>query len=143
MPSLERSVHIARPPELVWDFLSDFTTTEQWDPPTRETVRVEGDGGLGTVYRNRSRLLGQDARVTYTVVDHDPPQVLRLRGDAGRVQFLDTIEVEPVDGGTRVRYTVEYRLHGLARLAAPLFGRTMRKVADDAARQMGTVLDGL
>jgi hypothetical protein len=30
----------------VWAFLSDFTTTEEWDPPTVSTVRVTGDGKL-------------------------------------------------------------------------------------------------
>lgn len=143
MPVLDRSVYTSRPAELVWSFLSDFTTTEQWDPPTQETRRVEGDGGVGTVYRNRSRVLGQDTEITYTVVEHQPPHRLQLRGDAGRVQFLDTIEVQRLGSEVRVHYTVEYRLKGLAKVATPLFSRTMDKVADDAAEQMGAVLNAL
>jgi hypothetical protein len=41
----------------VWAFLSDFTTTEGWDPPTVSTVRATGDGGVGTEYANTSRVL--------------------------------------------------------------------------------------
>ncbi len=138
-----RHVATSRPAELVWDFLADFTT-EQWDPPTRQTRRTAGDGGVGTVYRNGSHLFGVDAPVTYTVVDHEPPRRLRLRGDAGRVQFLDTIEVHDVRAGrARVDYTVQFDVRGAARVLTPLAVLAMRRVADDAARQMGRVLDEL
>ena len=51
MPVLDRSVYTSRPAELVWSFLSDFTTTEQWDPPTQETRRVEGDERVDEIVR--------------------------------------------------------------------------------------------
>jgi carbon monoxide dehydrogenase subunit G len=143
MPTTERTVHAHQPADVVWRFLSDFTTTEQWDPPTRRTERVRGDGGVGTVYHNVSRVLGRDKDITYTVVDHEAPTRLVLRGDAGRVQFLDTIEVHDLGGETRVRYTVQYTVSGPAKLATPLAKRGMEKVADDAAQQMGRVLAGL
>lgn len=140
MPTTERNVYTSQPLEKVWAFLSDFTTTEQWDPPTRSTERVEGDGTTGTVYQNVSTVLGRDAEVTYTVVAHEPPLRLQLRGDAGRVQFLDTIELQPLGEEVRVRYHVDYRLTGIGRLATPLAKKTMEKVADDAAEQMTKVL---
>ncbi len=136
MPTTERNVYTRQPVEKVWAFLSDFTTTEQWDPPTRTTVKVRGDGGPGTVYHNVSQVLGRDKDITYTVVAHEAPYRLQLRGDAGRVQFLDTIEVQPLAEETRVRYTVEYSLKGPAKLATPLAKKGMEKVADDAAEQM-------
>ena len=143
MPTLERSIYTARPAELVWDFLADFTTTEQWDPPTRSAERVAGDGGPGTVYRSVSRVMGHEVPITYTVTDRRDPHLLRLVGDAGRVRFLDTIEVQPLGAETRVRYTVQIATRGLARPLTPLLGRAMGKVADDAAAQMKRVLDAL
>lgn len=143
MPQLVRSVYTSRPLELVWSFLSDFTTTEQWDPPTRRTRRVEGDGGVGTVYKNVSHVRGRDVPITYTVVEHTPPHRLQLRGDAGRVQFLDTIDLQPLADEVRIRYTVDYRLRGPAVVATPLFARAMNRVADDAAVRLKTVLDEL
>ena len=35
-------------------YLSDFTTTNEWDPGTVSTERVSGDGGVGTTYHNTS-----------------------------------------------------------------------------------------
>ncbi|MCW2817018.1 MAG: Polyketide cyclase / dehydrase and lipid transport [Nocardioides sp.] len=143
MPTTERSVYTSQPIEKVWAFLSDFTTTEQWDPPTQSTERVEGDGGVGTVYRNVSKVMGRDKEITYTVVEHDAPHRLQLRGDAGRVQFLDTIELQPLPDEVRVHYTVQYTLKGPAKIATPLAKKGMDKVADDAASQMTKVLSQL
>jgi carbon monoxide dehydrogenase subunit G len=143
MPTTERNVYVSLPIDTVWQFLSDFTTTEQWDPPTQRTERIEGDGGVGTVYHNVSKVLGRDKDVTYTVVAHEPPTRLQLRGDAGRVQFLDTIELQGLGGETRVRYTVRYTVTGLARVATPLAKKGMERIADDAADQMSRVLSEL
>ena len=40
MPRVEETVTTSAGRDEVWAFLSDFTTTEQWDPPTVSTVRV-------------------------------------------------------------------------------------------------------
>ena len=40
MPVVERTITVDQPPELVWRFVSDFTTTEEWDPPTVSTERT-------------------------------------------------------------------------------------------------------
>jgi hypothetical protein len=52
---IARTVTVDRPAGVVFDYVSDFTTTTEWDPGTVDTVRVDGDGGVGTTYRNRSR----------------------------------------------------------------------------------------
>ncbi len=71
------------------------------------------------------------------------PEGLQLRGDAGRVQFLDAIELQPLVDEVRVRYVVEYHLTGLSKVATPLAKGGMEKVADDAAEQMAKVLADL
>jgi uncharacterized protein YndB with AHSA1/START domain len=52
---LQRSVTVDASPEKVFAYLSDFTTTEEWDPGTVRCVRTSGDGGVGTVYLNTSK----------------------------------------------------------------------------------------
>ena len=46
--------------QVVFAYLSDFTTTTEWDPGTVRTTRESGDGGIGTRYRNVSRFLGRE-----------------------------------------------------------------------------------
>ncbi len=43
---LARTVTTANPLDKVFAYLSDFTTTTEWDPGTVRTVRTAGDGGL-------------------------------------------------------------------------------------------------
>jgi hypothetical protein len=47
---LLRTVVVENPLGAVFDYLSDFTTTTQWDPGTVTTVRQHGNGGIGTTY---------------------------------------------------------------------------------------------
>ena len=72
MAEIERVLTVDKPTALVWDYLSDFCSTNDWDPGTVETVRTSGDGGPGTTYRNTSRFLGRETRLTYTVTEMRP-----------------------------------------------------------------------
>jgi len=47
---IQRTVETQAAPRAVFDYLSDFTRTTEWDPGTVSTVRVQGDGGVGTIY---------------------------------------------------------------------------------------------
>src|SRR5688572_7664880 len=77
MPHIERTITVPKPVDQVWAFLSDFTTTELRDPPTVRTTRESGDGGVGTVYRNVSKILGHETEIEYTVVDVEPLKKLQ------------------------------------------------------------------
>jgi hypothetical protein len=62
-----RTVVVDKPLKAVFDYVSDFTTTTDWDPGTVITMREHGNGGLGTTYRNTPRLLGRTTELTYLV----------------------------------------------------------------------------
>jgi len=60
MPTIERTITADTPLEHVWAYLTDFVTTEEWDPPTVSTTLVSGDGDVGSVYKNVSKILSHD-----------------------------------------------------------------------------------
>ena len=91
MPSVERTVTTDQPLSKVWAYLSDFTNTEEWDPPTVTTTRTSGDGDVGTTYHNVSKLLGSEQEVDYVVTEYDVEKTFQLKGDAGSIKLLDTI----------------------------------------------------
>ncbi len=143
MPSIERTITVDQPLEVVWEFLSDFTNTEKWDPPTVSTVRTGGDGGVGTVYRNVSKILGHEAEVEYTVTECRAPSLLRLRGTANGLELEDTIRLDSSGSGVTVSYTAEFKPQGVAKLVEPLLPLGLKKLGDDAAAQMHEVLSRL
>jgi carbon monoxide dehydrogenase subunit G len=136
MPDIERMITVPGRQEEVWAFLSDFTTTEEWDPPTQSTERLSGDGGVGTRYRNISKVLGNDTEIIYTVVVHEPPRRLELDGDTSSMKMHDTIEVEQVGPDVRVRYRAEFHPQGAAKLATPLLPPALKVLGDSASEQM-------
>ena len=137
MQEIERTVVVPGGDlQRIWAYVSDFTTTEEWDPPTQTTVRVSGDGGVGTVYRNVSKVLGSETEVTYTVVAHEAPHRLELDGETGSMDLHDEITVEDVGGEIHVRYRAEFQPRGAMRLAEPLLPLGLKKIGDDAAKQL-------
>ena len=77
---ITRVIETSTPVDRVYAYLSDFTTTNEWDPGTVETVRVAGDGGVGSRYRNTSSFMGRKTKLTYVVREVVPDERLRAPG---------------------------------------------------------------
>ena len=92
---LQKTVVIDKPRDAVFDYLSDFTTTTEWDPGTVVTVNHHGDGGAGTTYLNTSTFLGRKTQLTYVVREFIPGERIRLRGENKTVIAVDTMSVHP------------------------------------------------
>ena len=92
---LQRTVTVQKPLDKVFAYLSDFTTTTEWDPGTVKTVRTSGDGTFGTEYLNTSTFAGRQTQLTYVVVDLVPNRHISLRGENKTVIALD--DVHPVE----------------------------------------------
>lgn len=143
MPSVERTVTVDQPIEKVWSYLSDFRSTEEWDPPTVSTTRTSGDGGVGTAYHNVSKFLGSETEVEYIVTEHVAQQRFQLRGDAGSLDLLDTITFEETPTGTSVTYHAEFAPRGATKLVEPLMPPALNALADKVAASMEEQLKAL
>lgn len=140
MPTIRRTVTLDRPQAEVWAFLSDFTTTEQWDPGTVRTTRRSGDGGVGTIYDNVSKFAGRESELTYTVEAFEPERMIRLRGENPAVTATDTMTFTGDGSRTQVEYVAVFDFHGWLRFAAPLMAPLFKRLGDDAADGMRRAL---
>lgn len=140
---LQRTVTTNASPEAVFAYLSDFTTTTEWDPGTVRTVLVEGDGGVGTTYRNTSKFMGRETQLTYEVIDHRPDSVFAVRGENGSVVAQDTIEIEAEGFASKVTYTADFQFKGLGKLVSPLLAPALKKLGDDAENGLREALGKL
>jgi carbon monoxide dehydrogenase subunit G len=134
---------VKKPLDEVWTYLSDFRTTEQWDPPTVSTVRTSGDGGVGTTYTNVSKFLGNETEVEYVVTECVEHQRFQLAGDAGSIKLLDTITFEHDGHETSVTYLAEMEPVGAAKLATPLMPAALKILGDKVAASMKDRLNQL
>lgn len=143
-PSVTRTLTTPTPPEVVFDHLADFTTSERWDPGTESTERVSGDGGVGTTYRNVSTFLGRQVTVTYTAVELERPTRVHFVGRNDQFEGHDVLSLRARrDGGTEVRYHAEFSFSGATALAAPLVAAYLPVLARTTVRQLKADLDSL
>ena len=141
--TIERVVTVDQSVETVFAYLSDFETTTEWDPGTVSTVKVEGDGGPGTKYRNTSSFAGRETELEYVVQQLEAGKVFQLRGENKTVSALDTMTFRPADGGTEVTYRAEFEFKGVTRLIEPLFKSQFKKLGDEAEQGMREALSKL
>ncbi|MGX9673972.1 SRPBCC family protein [Mycobacterium sp. HM-7] len=134
MIDAQRQVVVAAPADAVFAYLADFTTTQQWDPGTVRTVRIGGDGGVGTRYANTSRFAGRTSEITYEVTSLTPGQSIELRGVNPHLIARDTITVSPHADGTQVTYRIRFAFQGWLRWLEPLLRLAVTHLLDDGAR---------
>jgi hypothetical protein len=140
---LLKTVVVEKPLDVVFGYLSDFTTTTDWDPGTVTTVRRHGDGGVGTTYLNTSTFLGRATQLTYIVREFIPGKRIRLRGENKTVIAVDTLTFRPVASGTEVTYAAEFTFKGPSRIVAPLLKPAFERLGNEAEAGMRTALNRL
>lgn len=130
MITMQRELTTDSAPEAVFAYLSDFTTTEQWDPGTVRTVRIAGDGGVGTRYANTSRFAGRTSDLVYVVTSLIPGQSIELRGENASVIAHDTIVVAAHPEGCLISYRVRFAFQGWLRWTEPLLRLVVANLLD-------------
>jgi carbon monoxide dehydrogenase subunit G len=127
--------------EQAFAYLSDFSTSAEWDPGVVEAQRVgTGAVGKGTEFRLVAKFLGRTTPLTYRVLEYEPPSAVTFLGESGTVVSHDRITFDTIATGTRVTYDAELRLKGLLRVADPLLTRAFNRVGDRALGGLRAVL---
>jgi carbon monoxide dehydrogenase subunit G len=138
---VERTFTVPRPPEEVFDYLGDFTNTNEWDPGTVETRRTSGDGGVGTVYANTSEFLGRQVELTYETIVHDRPTKVQFRGRNDKAIATDTMTFTAAGAGTEIHYRADFVFSTLVNLIAPIFVKPkIEKLADETVAEIKKAL---
>ena len=143
MPSAHRSFTTTTPPDAVYAYLADFANATQWDPGTVECARIDGDGGVGTRYRNVSSFLGRTTELEYVAMELNAPSFVHFEGRNEQFTGHDRIRIEAAGAGSRVTYDADFAFKGAARFAAPLVSLYLPVLARKTVDQLRDTLDGL
>ena len=138
-----RTFSVAPDPATVLEYLADFGNAEQWDPGTESCTRKDsGPVRVGSAWHNVSKIVGIETELTYTLEEWTPSKVV-LVGVNDTATSTDIIEVEPDGQGSRITYTSDVEMHGIAKLATPLVKIVFAKLGNETEDQMSEVLNGL
>ena len=134
MPHYATTISSPRPASEVFAYLSDFSTTQEWDPGVAEAERLDdGPIAVGSRFHVVAEFMGRKTPLVYAVVAYDAPHSITLRGDNATVISLDTIAFEPTArGGTRVSYDADLTLKGPLGLGDPLLKLVFNRIGDRA-----------
>ena len=104
-PTTEATVHVAAPPERVWELVSDIHLIASLSTELQEVEWIDGPAALGAAFRGRNRHpLAGEWTTTSRVVEFVPPQVFAWAvGDPANPAALWRFELTPRDGGTELR----------------------------------------
>jgi uncharacterized protein YndB with AHSA1/START domain len=77
MARIEGEVTIARPVEVVFDYVADQSNEPQYNPNMVRAEKVTaGPIGTGTTFRSAVRSAGRTAEMVIEVTRYDPPRLL-------------------------------------------------------------------
>ena len=127
-PQASHEVVVKRPIEEVFAYLADGERCTEWRPGVVSIARVSGDGGVGTRYAQQVRgPMGRSIAADYEITRSDPPRLLEFQTVTGPARPHGLYELEELDGGTRVRFTLDADLGGVRGL---LMGGAVQRTMD-------------
>ncbi|MBI3944563.1 MAG: SRPBCC family protein [Armatimonadetes bacterium] len=114
MASIEQTTRIQAPIEAVFEFLAHPENNKEWIPDVIESRKLtDGPNGPGARFRFVSRApLGLPVWAEAEITEMEPPRRLAFCSTRG-VQHCGRWDLEPENGGTRVRFRIDYRLSGI------------------------------
>lgn len=133
MPSLHHEITIDRPPEVVFEHVTDPDKVPEWIDGA-EAVEVEGELREGATVRTEMRFLGIPFTNESTVTVYEPPFHWGFKGD--KPFPVDVrVELQPEGDGTRVTQDSDVEPQGFFKVGAEVFARRLDKqVSEDFER---------
>jgi hypothetical protein len=121
--------------------VSDFSTTQDWDPGVVEGEKLTPGGvDIGSKFRIVARFMGRNSELIYEVTEFTPGRRVVLRGENATVLSVDEITVEPTPSGSRLTYSADLTLKGPLKLLDPVLGIAFDGIAKKALSGLTTYL---
>ena len=128
MAHAENSLTSARPSATIVAFLLDGASNPLWRPAVLSISKEPGSPlGVGAVYRQQ--LKGPGGRPIagdYEITEYQPNETLAFRVIAGPARPTGIYHLSETGGHTVVRFTLDLRPTGVARLMDPIITSTMK-----------------
>lgn len=139
---VERTFTVSRSVEDVFDYLSNFENTEEWDPGTLSTRLISGEGGLGTQYANRSEFMGREVDLTYETIGYDRPTFFSCRGTNKNATATDSMTFTRMGERTQIHYRADFEFRGIAKWVAPFMVKPkLDSLADETIADIRQALE--
>jgi uncharacterized membrane protein len=121
------TIHIQRPPEEVFTYMSNIEHEVQW----RNLVDVNVTSGLplrqGSTYRYVANMMGRQLQTEGEITGFELNQGWSFKSTSGPIPLEGGVAVESADGGTKVTLGGEVKLGSLLKLVEPILRGMMQR----------------
>jgi len=121
MRSFTYTIHIERSPDVVWNFMMDFTNSPRWRNLVRQIdVMTPGPIRVGTELLVTFDAAGRVRKVVSEVWSFEPARRFGVRNTEQNVTGSFEYTLAPENNGTRMTMTCDIRPHGYMWLFLPM-----------------------
>lgn len=138
----EKSVHINRPQQEVFDFVTNLSNDPKWQSNIQSVERVsDGPIGVGSTWRYITKFLGRQNETEIQMTSYDPPYQSSVKAVSGPIPFENTHKFQAQDGGTLLTFTGQAEIGGFFKIAEGLAGKQIEKQIEADAAALKKVLE--
>jgi carbon monoxide dehydrogenase subunit G len=126
---LEQAFSVSRPPEVVFDYLTNPSNLADWQTSKTSVVQLtDGPPRLGTRVRERTKPPGvKEFEQVVEFTEFDRPRRVHVHIVEGPYPIDGTWSFEPEGEGTRVHFVAEGELRGAMRIVQPVMKRMLAR----------------
>ena len=128
MKTFTVTTFINRPPQVVFDFVTNPANAVQWQSGTESSKYTsEGPVGVGSTLQNIGRMMGRKIVADAEITQWSPPNVYGFKASNGPAKLEETRKFELKDGGTLLIQSFQVELGGFFNMAEGLAVKQMQK----------------
>lgn len=121
MVEVKGEILIDRRREEVFDFVANEENEPRYNSEMRYAKKVSpGPIGIGTTFEAQMTVRGRVVPLTIHFTEYDKPHRLSERVHIEGMDLTGGLTFEPVNGGTRMRWSWNLQPHGVLRFMGPL-----------------------
>ena len=141
MTVLQESVEVPRPVAEVFDYVSDFSTTQEWDATALRARKLsDGPVSVGTRFEVICALPIGSITLTYEVTAFERNVLFELRGCSRFFDIQDSIRFQPTAAGTRIDYRAEFTFRPWVGPLAERGRKGLESMGRDSVQGLGAAL---
>ena len=142
MTVLHETAEVSRPIEEVFAYVSDFTTTTEWDATAINAKKLTpGPITVGTEFEVECALPVGSVTLHYTISTLEPHTLIELEGNCRFFRVRDSISFSPSVKGTRINYRAEFDFKPLLKPLVSLSASGMEKMGRESVAGLAAALE--
>jgi len=142
MAKFTATIFINRPPQEVFDFVTDPANSAKWQSGTESAEwSSEGPVGVGSTIHSVGRLLGRELDLNIEITQWNPPDSYSTKAKSGPLDVEATNKFESKDGGTLLILDVEGEIGGFFKLAEGLAIKQVQKQVETDGNTLKMLLE--